>query len=133
MPPEWFGRELLYRATIIAMLIVLAGAVAHAQTIDAPAYMQAGSDEYQLRQESEDMAVLEYLNDSARASNGWGGTLQDGEAWVTLSTTINIDGERERVTVDEVAPGWIAEEYHVDVADGERGVIVLRRGLFMGM
>ena len=114
-------------------ILALIASPAAAQTIEAPAYVNAGGDEYQITQEAPDMAVLEYLNDSSRMSNGWGGMLAHGDAWVEVSTTINVDGERERVIIRDVAPGWVAEDTHMDVADGERGVIVLRRGQFMGM
>jgi len=119
----------------IAMALGLAMSLAawHAAAEGLPRYVEQSGDEYQLTRESEDLAVVEYLNGAAQMSPGHDVHLTHDGVTVRVRTDLNVGaGGAERIVVEPEGDWW-ADPPSLDVVDGTRGVVILRRGEWLGM
>lgn len=119
----------------VLLLVMLVG-VAYALPTRAdtpPRYVERNGDELQLTRETEDRAVVWFLNSDVRQSPGGVTHLYHDGLEVAVRITVNYEeGTSERMTV-RAPDGWWAYPEYLDLEDGTQGVIYLMRGEFQGM
>ena len=101
-----------------------------AQAQNHPDYLNYGGDELQLTCESDDRAVLYYLNTEARMSSTADHDLSS--SCITIEVQLEATGGPEHITVT-VPEGWITIPGVLTVEDGFQGEMLLLRGVFEAM